>query len=106
MSAITNWQFSIDGLGTVQVYTQDFYYAGGFVTVCIGDGGGTDFEIFSLGNSEIALMTSLTDQDNNNHDYYWNSHYGTSDDSNNGSMMLWYWNDSYDSTSIGSEQTF
>lgn len=107
MSAITNWQFSIDGLGTVQLYTSEFYYAGGLAIVGIGDGGANGFDIISLGNSEIALLISLNDQDGNNHPWYWNSHYGTENDYNNGGMMLWNDTDNgYESSSIGQEQTF
>ena len=106
MSAITNWQFSVDGLGTVQLYTSDFYYAGGLAIVCIGDGGGNGFEIYSLGNSQIALMISITDQDGNNHSFYWNSHYATPNNDNNGGMNLWNDTDHYESSSIGQEQTF
>lgn len=106
MSAIANWQFSMDGLGTVQIFSSEFYYAGGVAVIGFGGGGGNGFEIFNLGNSEIALMISLTDQDNNVHDFYWNSHYGTSDDGNNNGMTVWDDQDNYQSNSIGSEQTF
>ena len=38
MSAITSWQFSVDGVGQVQVYGYEIGYAGGFVLAGFGDG--------------------------------------------------------------------
>lgn len=106
MNAITQWQFSVNGVGAVQVYDHDFAYAGGFVIVGLGGGAGTVFDVYSLGNSEIALSTTRWDQHGNPWTYYWNSHYGVSDDQQkNGGMMLWY-SGNYSSNSIGAEQTF
>ena len=42
MSAITSWQFSVDGVGEVQVFPYIVGYAGGFVLVGLGADSGTE----------------------------------------------------------------
>lgn len=106
MNPITTWQFSVSSQGAVNSYYSDFYYAGGVAVVGFGSGSGTSWQVFNLGNSQVALMTSKTDQDGKTHTYYWNSHYGTQSGGKNDGMMLWNDEDRYSSSSIGQEQTF
>jgi len=105
MDPITTWQLSVDGVGSAQIGTGEFRYAGGLVVVVLGDGNG--WSVFSLGNSEVAFAVGVMDQDNTSWTYYWNSHYGMPNGYNNGSMLLWLGtNPQFSSDSIGAEQTF
>lgn len=110
MSAITSWQFSVDGVGQVQVYGYEIGYAGGFVLAGFGDGGGAGFGVWDLGDSRIALeVTVHDDPENKDLVLYWNSHYPTKDGQGNiGGMTLWAADDDgeYRPTTIGAEQTF
>ena len=110
MSAITSWQFSVDGVGQVQVFPYSVGYAGGFVLAGFGDGGGTDFAVWNLGDSQIALeVTVRDDPENKDLVLYWNSHEPTRDGQGNiGGMAIWAADDSseYYPKSIGPEQTF
>ena len=106
MSAITSWQFSVDGVGGVQVFPYSVGYAGGFVLVGLGADDGTSFAVWNLGGGEIALETTVRD-DPENQDLvlYWNSHYPLRVQNELNGMMLWT-GEGYVSSSIGPEQSY
>lgn len=110
MSAITTWTFSQTGHGNVATFQYNYGYAGGFAIVGFStDDSPTSFQIFNLGNSQVAIMAMLTtDSDGTQYPNYWNSNYGTSEDGNNPGMMTWNSteNGTFASNSIGAEQTF
>ena len=106
MDAITNWQLSIDGVGTVQEYDAEYRYAGGLSIAALGSGDEA-WTVYNLGNSEIALSVTIQDQDGSFFTYYCNSHYSMPSGYHNGGMMLWLGVDGgISSDSIGPEQTF
>ena len=107
MSAITSWQFSVDGVGQVQVFPYDVGYSGGFVLVGLGADDGTDFAVWNLGSGEIALETTVRD-DPENQDLvlYWNSHYPLRIQNGELNGMLLWVGGGYESGSIGPEQSY
>ncbi|MFC6706672.1 pentapeptide repeat-containing protein [Flexivirga alba] len=106
MDPITTWQLSVDGVGSAEIGTGEYRYAGGFVIAVLG-GSGDGWAVFNLGNSEVALAAGVADQDNHVWTYYWNSYEAMPGGYRNGSMLLWYGvNGGYSSDSIGPEQTF
>jgi uncharacterized protein YjbI with pentapeptide repeats len=115
MDPITSWQLSIDGVGTVQAYTNEFRYAGGLVIAGLG-GGGASWTVYAggaedaggAGGAQVAFSTAVADQDGKAWTYFWNSHYATTDNQgDHGGMTLWLGTDpEFSSDGIGPEQTF
>jgi uncharacterized protein YjbI with pentapeptide repeats len=116
MSAITTWTFSQPNGSTSYnfgIYANDYGDAGGFVIVGYGSTA-TPFQVFNLGNGNVAIMAMVTDQSGNSYPNYWNSHYALVGGSGNTGMMTWNsgGSDPYepsnnsDGTGLASEQMF
>src|SRR5438874_2056968 len=86
---IATWQLSQSGFGDVAIYPSSYGYAGGLVIAGFGDGA-WNLAITNLGDGNIALGVTLTDDRGNTSTLYFNSHYPVSNNVlNNGGMTLW-----------------
>lgn len=99
---VAMWRLSIGGVG----YTLHLDAIDGELLIAGFDAPADEWGIFDLGGGNIALGTTVSDQNGKLIWVYWNSHHLTQGGTNNGGMELLNNDTGYSSSSIGPEQTF
>ena len=92
MSKIASWTLSVPGVGDATTYTYGLGEAGGLAVIDLGSDGATTYDIYSLGNGQIAIMDPSLG-------WYWNFHNGNA-------MMLWDDSANFVSNAIDMQQCF